>query len=244
MHMRRVVAVVTFYSILCASVSASAPVTTESEQPKHDSLLKHLFSKKGLVLTGFSTVVQHIRRSPHEWGSNAGALGKRFAGLMGQRVIRNSVTYGMAKALKQDLKYYPSEQSGFLRRVRHALVSTVIARKKDSKDSTVATAQITGTAAGAFLSRLWQPVRLRTIGSGFSSLGISLSADAGLNVVREFWPRRHKGERRQEAAGSVDTDADSDANTGVDSDADSDANIEADIVADTDVEADLEYTRP
>jgi hypothetical protein len=34
----------------------------------------------------------------------------------------------------------------------------------------------------------WQPARLRTASGGIASAGVSLGADAGANLVREFWP--------------------------------------------------------
>jgi len=44
------------------------------------------------------------------------------------------------------------------------------------------------------------PARFHTFSSGISSAGISLAVDAGLNVMREFWPEiRHPRRRLNEA---------------------------------------------
>jgi len=46
------------------------------------------------------------------------------------------------------------------------------------------------------ISRAWQPARQHTLGSGLATAGIILGADAGSNVVREFWPEIRHPHRR------------------------------------------------
>ena len=135
-----------------------------------------------------------------EWGSGLAGLGKRYASAVGQHLVNASVQFGVAKALRQDLKYYPSETAGFGPRVRHALVSTVYVRKTNSESQTLATSRFSGALAGGFVSKAWMPARFHTFASGMSSAGISMAVDAGVNVLREFWPEiRHPRRRLNEA---------------------------------------------
>ena len=135
-----------------------------------------------------------------EWGSGLAGLGRRYASAVGQHLVNASVQFGLAKALRQDLKYYPSETPGFGPRVKHALVSTVYMRKTNSERQTLATSRFSGAVAGGFVSKVWQPARFHTFASGMSSAGISMAVDAGVNVLREFWPEiRHPRRRLNEA---------------------------------------------
>jgi hypothetical protein len=194
--MRRAVAIGTLFVFLFGAVGA-APV---SPPPQQKSLIKHLFGPKGFLLAGVSTAIQHVRNVPEEWGSGAAGLGKRFASAFGHHLVKATVQFGVAKAFHEDLKYYPSEQQGFRHRLEHALVSTVYVRKTNGEGVKVSAAKISGNAAGGFVSRLWQPASLHTVSSGFASTGISFGVDAGLNVVREFWPEiRHPRQRRDSA---------------------------------------------
>src|SRR5579864_4096115 len=194
--MRRVVALVTVYAFLFGILQASAAV----DPPKEKSFLRHLFGPRGVIFAGISTAIQHARDVPMEWGSGLAGLGRRYASAVGQHLVNATVHFGVAKALHEDLKYYPSETPGFGPRVKHALVSTVWVHKTNSENQTVSASRFSGAIAGGFVSKTWQPARFHTFASGMSSAGISLAVDAGVNVLREFWPEiRHPRRRLNEA---------------------------------------------
>jgi hypothetical protein len=48
--------------------------------------------------------------------------------------------------------------------------------------------RVSGTLGGSFISRTWHPERQRTVGNALRNAGISLGAEAGWNLLREFWP--------------------------------------------------------
>ena len=194
--MRRIIAILMVYVFLFGFLQAS-PV---GDPPKHKSFLRHLFGPRGVIFAGISTSIQHARNVPMEWGSGLAGLGRRYASAFGQHLVNVSVHFGLAKALHEDLKYHPSEMPGFGPRVKHALVSTVYVRKTNSEGETPATSRFAGALAGGFVSKTWQPARFHTFAGGMSSAGISLAVDAGVNVLREFWPEiRHPRRRLNEA---------------------------------------------
>jgi len=194
--MRRIVAIVTVYVFLFGVLQASAV----GDPPKQRSLLRHLFSPRGVIFSGISTSIQHARNAPMEWGSGLAGLGRRFASAFGHHLVTATVQFGVAKAVHEDLRYYPSEKPGFRPRIEHALVSTVYARKTNGEGQRLATSRFSGAIAGGFVSRAWMPARFHTFASGISSAGISLAVDAGVNVLREFWPEiRHPRRRLNEA---------------------------------------------
>ena len=194
--MRRVVGVITVYVFLFGILQASSP----ADSPKQKSFLMHLFGPRGVIFAGISTAIQHARDVPAEWGSGLAGLGRRYASAFGQHMVNATVHFGVAKALHEDLRYYPSETPGFRPRVKHALVSTVYVRKTNREGQTLAISRFSGAIAGGFVSKTWQPARFHTFAGGMSSAGISLAVDAGANVLREFWPEiRHPRRRLNEA---------------------------------------------
>src|SRR5437764_6933371 len=151
--MRRIVSVVTVYIFLFGFLLAS-PV---GDPPKNKSFLNQLFGPRGVIFAGISTAIQHARHVPAEWGSGLAGFGRRYASAVGQHLVNASVHYGVAKALREDLKYYPSDTSGFGPRVKHALISTVWVRKTNRDSQTVAVSRFSGALAGGFVSKTWQP---------------------------------------------------------------------------------------
>src|SRR5258706_15364222 len=174
---------------LCFVLSWQAAAVDETEAAsKRKTFAKRMVGKGALIRTGAATGFSYIAGTPREWGRGAAGLGKRFASSMGRRAVSTSVEMGVAAWRHEDLSFRPSGQTGFRRRMKHALLSTVVARKKTTGDPTVASGRISGAFASGFVSRLWQPARLRTVSSGGASSGIAMGANAGANAVREFWP--------------------------------------------------------
>lgn len=130
-----------------------------------------------------------LTNSPHEWGRGAGGFGKRVASGFGGLAVRNGIQYSVAYVRHEELGYERSSDPRFSHRLEHALLATVITRKTTTGEKTVAAGKISGAVGSGLVSRLWMPVRLRTVSSGLTTAGISLGVDAGINVTREFWPR-------------------------------------------------------
>lgn len=193
--MRLLAAIVAGGTFLCEAAQLPSP-------PQEKSLAKKIaigtFGKTALIRTGVKTGIQHVRNTPHEWGRDGGGLVRRLGSVTGNRLIKTSVQTTVAHIRHEELKYQPSEDSGTGARLRHALLSTFVARKTTNGRPTVAAGRISGSFAAGLLSRLWHPARLRTFSSGLTTSGISLGFDAGFNVTREFWPdirRRFRGRR-------------------------------------------------
>lgn len=180
-------------AIICFFCCAAAQAEVEPlPTPPRKSLVQQLFGKPAWIRSGVSSSWTFIRKTPHEWPRTTGGFATRYASSFGRHLVKGTVQYGIAAVRKEDLAYYRSEDTGFGRRLRHALLSTVVARKRTTGRPTMAVSRVTGVFTGGFVSRLWHPARLHTISSGLSTSGVSFGIDAGTNVVREFWPRRRR----------------------------------------------------
>jgi hypothetical protein len=189
-------------AVICLLCCGVAQAQLGSGTPAERSLLQQSFGKPAFIRSGIAAGWGFIRNSPHEWGRTTAGFGKQFASSFGRHLVKGTVQFGVGALRKEDLTYHRSDQAGFGLRLRHALVSTLVARKTTTGRPTMALSRVSGNFAGGFVSRLWQPARLRTVGSGFATTGISFGADAGVNVIREFWPEiRHPRRRRPAASG-------------------------------------------
>lgn len=178
--------------ISCGALSAA----THRHPMRHEYL--HKTYGKGAAIR--STAVggfNHLRNSPKQWGRGPGGFGKRVGSAFGTHVVKNSIEYGVAGVRHEDLHYHKSTDPRFSRRLRHALVSTVVTHKTTNGKRTAAAGKISGSMGAGLISRTWQPAALHTASSGVASGGILLGGEAAANVAREFIPARHHRKRRR-----------------------------------------------
>jgi hypothetical protein len=149
--------------------------------------LKTMVNPLGYIKAGFSAGIDQWKDKPPEWEQGASGYGKRFANIVGQYSIQRTVTFGLASALHEDNRYFNSGKKGLWPRAGYAVASGLLARHDDGSRY-VSISQVGGVAAGAFLSRAWQPSSQQTAGDGAVSFGISMASNMGFSVVKEFLP--------------------------------------------------------
>src|SRR4051794_31538762 len=190
----RVVAVTLLFQISVAPGAATESPLTSNPKPQsgRSRFVHRIFGKNAMVRVGASTVWGHMWNRPREWGRGIEGFGKRAASAMGGHLIGASVGYTVSTLRHEQFGYQRSDRQGFKPRLTHALLATVITKKTTTGKDTVAMGRISGVLSSGLGSRLWQPARVSNISSGLTSAGATFSIDAGLNVVREFWPEiRH-----------------------------------------------------
>jgi hypothetical protein len=128
------------------------------------------------------------RNTPHEWGQGAEGYGRRFASVYGEHLIGSTVGNVIAFGLHEDNRYFKSRRTG-MGRLSYAMTSVLLARHDDGSRF-ISYSAIGGGAAGAFISRAWQPQSTNSAGDAAVSFGYAIAERAGINVAREFSPRR------------------------------------------------------
>jgi hypothetical protein len=141
----------------------------------------------GFIKAGLSAGIDQWADKPVEWEQGASGYGKRLANLLGQYSIQRTVTFGLSSALHEDNRYFNSGRTGFWPRTRYALASGILARHDDGSRH-LSISQLGGVAAGAFLSRTWQPPSEHSAGAGAVSFGITMAGNMGFGIVKEFLP--------------------------------------------------------
>jgi hypothetical protein len=167
-----------------------APMTNSE---RFRSYLVRITGPQFFITAAATAGISQAEDTPKEWGGGAEGYGKRFGNAYAQHFIRGTLEYGVSAALHEDNRYFKSGQTGFFRRTKYAVVSTLLARH-DNGNQSFSFSRIGSAAGAAFISRAWQPRSTTSAGDGATSFGISIGSDIGFNVFREFWPglRRHR----------------------------------------------------
>src|SRR5215471_6217 len=185
-----------------AGTETAADFRPLTQQERTRLYLKTMANPLGYIKAGFSAGIDQWKDKPEEWEQGASGYGKRFANIVGQYSIQRTVTFGLSSLLHEDNRYFNSGKKTFWSRTGYALASGVLARQDDgSRHPSVS--QLGGVAAGAFLSRLWQPPSHSSAGDGAVSFGISMASNAGFGLVKEFLPdlgRRLANKQKQPKA--------------------------------------------
>jgi hypothetical protein len=123
---------------------------------------------------------------PPDWGQGWDSYGARFGSEFGINLITQSTRYGLAEAFRQDTIFYRCECTGFLPRLKHALISTVTARKGEDGHRVFSPPALIAPYAGTEAAvLLWYPHRYEAM-DGFRMGNYNLLAQAGLNLALEF----------------------------------------------------------
>jgi hypothetical protein len=167
-----------------------------------DLYLKSLVNPWGFAKAAASGAIDHLRNKPEEWGQGWGPYGERVANVEGQYLVQKTVTYLISAPLHEDNRYFGSGKHGVWPRVGYALETSLMARH-DNGNLYVSVSQLTGVAAGAFAARLWLPPSQKDAGNAAISFGITMGANAGFSVVKEFLPDIVRRVRRDKTGNST-----------------------------------------
>lgn len=201
--MRAAIGILILLSFTAGLTIAAPPHPRDSsDEPTLRRYVKHTFGTKSAAMAAVGAGVNQLTNTPGEWGQGAAGFGRRFASAFGKHIVHNTIRYPVAKLLHEEVGYHRSNKQGFRGRLKYALVATIITHKTTTERPTLAVGEISGAFGSGLISRLWQPASVRTIGSGFESGGITIAVDAGLNVLREFWPEIRHPHRHSAAQSS------------------------------------------
>jgi hypothetical protein len=135
----------------------------------------------GLAYAG----VDQARNQPEEWGKGWNGYGKRVASNVGEFVIQEGVTEGLAAALHRPLDYRRCHCGSTMKRIGWAIRGAVTDAMPDGSHP-IAIPRIVGAYAGSFAQSRWRPsdsdrTQVALI-NGTTSLGVG----ALINLFYEF----------------------------------------------------------
>lgn len=137
---------------------------------------------EGLAFAG----IDQLSNSPAEWGKGWRGYGKRAASNLGEFLIQESVTEGLAAAMNRPLDYTPCTCRQTTNRIGWAIKGAFTDQMPNGTHP-LAIPRIVGAFAGSFAQASWRPdarpgrTRVALL-NGASSIVIG----AGINLYHEF----------------------------------------------------------
>jgi hypothetical protein len=130
--------------------------------------------------------INQISNAPPEWNQGMKGYSRRFGSDYGIAMVATTTRYGLSEAFKEDAMYYRCECEGTFPRLRHAVVSTLTARRGEDGHRVFSVPALVGPYAGTMTATYaWYPNRYGAK-DAFRSGNYSLLLFAGENVALEF----------------------------------------------------------
>lgn len=125
-------------------------------------------------------------KTPPEWGQGMGAYGERVGSVFGIALVTTTTRYALAAAFREDTLYYRCECKGVMRRLGHAVISTVTARVGEDGHRRFSFPAIVSPYVGSMTAVYgWYPSRYGPK-DGFRMGNYAILAFAAENIAREF----------------------------------------------------------
>jgi hypothetical protein len=130
--------------------------------------------------------VSQAHKTPPEWGQGFKAYGERVGSDFGIALATTTTRYALAEAFREDTLYYRCECSGIFRRMGHAVISTVTARRGEDGHRRLSFPAIVSPYAGTMTAVYgWYPGRYDAK-DGLRMGNFALLAFMAGNIAREF----------------------------------------------------------
>ena len=113
-------------------VTPAQPDLTYTRPTQATKLHNYVFDAFGpypIAGAGFAAGINQAYDTPPEWKQGFHGYSKRLGSDFGIAAISTTTRYGLAQALKEDTLYYRCECKGIFPRLRHAVISTLTARR-------------------------------------------------------------------------------------------------------------------
>jgi len=144
---------------------------------------------EAILRAGAGAGISQLNDTPKEWRQGSEAYGKRFGSNLAEHVIRKTMESGAAALLHEDNRYFPSTDTAFGKRLKHAVVAVFVARNDAGREH-LAYSRLGSAVGASFISRIWQPPSENKPGDAADNFGLTMAVDIGWNVFREFCPKR------------------------------------------------------
>ena len=140
------------------------------------------------LIAGFGAGIDQARDADPSYGQGAAGYGKRFGANLADQASNNFFkTLVYPTIFSEDPRYYRLGQGPGGKRFLHALEHSVVAHR-DNGARMFNFSEWLGTSSAVALSNVYHPDYERGWGPGAARVAIGVARDAGIDVLREFWP--------------------------------------------------------
>jgi len=160
--------------------------TRPTEKAKLENYFFDAYGPYPIIGAGFAAGLNQAYNNPPEWGQGAQGYGKRFGSNLAIAAVATTTRYGLAEAFREDTIYYNCECKGLMPRLKHALISTLVARRGSDGHSVFSVPALVAPYAGTMTAVYgWYPSRF-DYKDGFRMGNYALLGYAAGNIGLEF----------------------------------------------------------
>jgi hypothetical protein len=175
------------------------PYTPISPKQKFHIATLDSFDRGTILLAAAIAGIDQVTNSQKSYGQGVEGYAKYWASEYGTFVIGNYMTEAiLPSVLHQDPRYFRLACCGW-KRLGYAL-GQIAWTHSDSGKGQFNFSEIAGNSIAVGISEAWSPDD-RTGGKFASNLGVQLGVDAGVNVLKEFWPEIDRALSRRHESG-------------------------------------------
>jgi hypothetical protein len=178
------------FSSNVSSTTTVRPDLTYVRPTQRTMVINYVFDAFGpypIVGAAFGAGINQANNTPPEWNQGVEGYAKRLGSDYGIAMVATTTRYGLSEAFKEDAMYYRCECRGMFPRLRHALVSTLTARRGEDGHRVFSIPAIVGPYAGTMTAVYgWYPNRYGAK-DAFRTGNYSLLAFTGENIALEFF---------------------------------------------------------
>ena len=172
-----------FNSIPTATVSSAVSSRLDSNQ-KFSSFVEQSMSPYATFSTAITASFRPYPNNSQFAETYASRMGRTMSDQTEQGFFSKFLLPSM---LHQDPRYFQSDEVGTFNRAGYAF-SRVFITRKDNGRPTLNTSVLVGSLIAASLTTAYHPYRRFTPGEITGRTMTGIGSDAGMNMLREFWP--------------------------------------------------------
>jgi hypothetical protein len=134
--------------------------TRPSQRTKLRNYAFDMFGPYPIAGAALAASIGQAYNTPPEWNQGVEGFAKRIGSDFGIAAVSTTTLYGLAQAFKEDTLYYRCECKGAFPRLRHAVISTLIARRGGDGHSVFSVPALIAPYAGTMTAvYAWYPGR-------------------------------------------------------------------------------------
>src|SRR5579864_847292 len=173
-------------------LTAKQPSPTKDQEATPKNYVRHTFGPTSVGRAAVGAGINQANHTPAEWKQGGAGFGRRFASSFGKHIVKKTIEFPIAKWRHEPFFYRPSDKTGVKARTMYALTAVFVTHRTTDGKPMVHSAELASAFGSGLISRAWQPASTASVADGFESGGLTLLADAGGNLLHEFWPEiRH-----------------------------------------------------
>lgn len=172
------------------SIATPEPLELTYTRPTEATKLRNYtfdaFGPYPIVGAAIVAGVNQMDDGTPEWKRGAAGYGKRFGSNLGIAAVSTTTRYALAQVFKEDALYYRCECTGVLPRLKHAVISTLTARRGEEGHNVFAFGALIAPYAGTMTAVYgWYPGRYGAK-DAFRMGNYNLLGFVGGNIALEF----------------------------------------------------------